>query len=89
MKKRRPRAATTGRSSITAINYLRPGDTLMVTKLDRLARSIPDLGKYIERIEAQGATVRVLNLELDTATATGRLMMTVIGKEASLNSSVR
>ena len=51
----------------------------MVCRLDRLARSTAHLLQVVEKIEAKGATFRVLNLNLDTATATGRLMLTLIG----------
>src|SRR4051812_27439658 len=57
-----------------ALDYLRDGDTLVVTKLDRLARSVRDLVAIIDRIEAKGAALRILAMNLDTATPTGRLM---------------
>jgi DNA invertase Pin-like site-specific DNA recombinase len=63
----------------TAIEFAREGDTLMVTKLDRLARSVIHLGKIIETLEAKGAALRILNLGVDTATPTGRLMLNVLG----------
>ena len=55
----------------TALDYLREGDVLTVTKLDRLARSVADLCKIVERIEAEGASLRILTMNLDTATPTG------------------
>lgn len=65
-----------------ALDYLRDGDVLVVTKLDRLARSMGDLVRIVERIEAKGAALRILAMNLDTATATGRLMLNVIGSIA-------
>lgn len=65
-----------------AIDYLRDGDSLVVTKLDRLARSMRDLLAIVDRIEAKGAGLRILNMNLDTSTATGRLMLNVIGSVA-------
>jgi DNA invertase Pin-like site-specific DNA recombinase len=65
-----------------AIEYLRDGDSLVVTKLDRLARSMRDLLGIVDRIEAKGAGLRILNMNLDTSTATGRLMLNVIGSVA-------
>ena len=44
-----------------ALDWLREGDVLVVTKLDRLARSVRDLLKIIERIEAKGASLRILD----------------------------
>ena len=55
---------------------------LIVTKLDRLARSVADLCKIVEKIEAKGASLRILAMNLDTATPTGRLMLNVIGSVA-------
>src|SRR6266568_7608833 len=55
------------------------GDTLIVTKLDRLARSTAHLLEIAERVEAKGANLSILNLGADTSTATGKLMFTIIG----------
>lgn len=65
-----------------AIDYLRDADTLIVTRLDRLARSVADLLAITERIEAKGASLRILNLNLDTNTATGKLMLNLVGSIA-------
>ena len=62
-----------------AIDYLRRGDTLVVTKLDRLARSTQHLLSIAEKVKAKGANLQVLNLGMDTSTATGKLLFTVIG----------
>lgn len=65
-----------------ALDYLREGDTLIVTKLDRLARSVGDLLTITQAIEAKGGSLRILNLNLDTETATGKLMLNLIGSIA-------
>jgi DNA invertase Pin-like site-specific DNA recombinase len=65
-----------------AIDYLRDGDSLVVTKLDRLARSMRDLIAIKDRIEARGAGLRILAMNLDTTTATGKLMLNVLGSVA-------
>lgn len=62
-----------------AIDYLREGDSLVVTKLDRLARSLTDLHKLVETIEAKGATLNVLNQAIDTSTSSGKLMFSMLG----------
>ena len=61
------------------LDFVREGDVLVVTRLDRLARSTAHLLQIVETIEKKGAALRVLDLNLDTATATGRLMLTLIG----------
>lgn len=65
-----------------AIDFVREGDILIVTKLDRLARSIADLWSLIERLQAKRVALRILNLGLDTNTATGKLMLNVVGAVA-------
>jgi len=63
----------------TALDYLRDGDTLVVTKLDRLARSTADLIDIDKRIQDRKASLRILDLDLDTSTAQGKLLFTMIG----------
>lgn len=65
-----------------ALDYVREGDVLVVTKLDRLARSMRDLLSIVEAIDRKKATLRVLAMNLDTATATGKLMLNVLGSVA-------
>ena len=66
-----------------ALDYVREGDTFTVTKLDRLARSVGDLLAIVARLERRKVSLRVLSMSgsqpLDTGTATGRLMLAVIG----------
>jgi DNA invertase Pin-like site-specific DNA recombinase len=66
-----------------ALDYVREGDSFTVTKLDRLARSVIDLLAIVDRLQAKKVNLRVLSMSgtqpLDTSTATGRLMLAVIG----------
>jgi len=61
-----------------AMDFAREGDTLVVAKLDRLARSVTHMGTIIETLEAKGVALRILNLGIDTATPTGKLMLNVL-----------
>ena len=70
------------------LNYVRKGDILVVTKLDRLARSTKDLLSIVELIEKKGVSLKVLNINLDTSTATGKLMLTMLGAIAGEGMSV-
>lgn len=63
----------------SALDYVREGDVFMVTKLDRLARSTKHLLEIVERLEAKGVSLRVLNINLDTSNPTGKLMLTMLG----------
>src|SRR5271169_1625443 len=62
-----------------AIDFVREEDALVVCKLDRLARSIKDLWTIIDRLKANGVSLRVLNLGIDTGSATGKLILSVLG----------
>ena len=62
-----------------ALDFIRDGDTLVVAKLDRLARSVAHLCQIMDTINGKGAALRILNLGIDTATPTGKLMLTVLG----------
>ena len=63
----------------SALEFIREGDVFVVTKLDRLARSITDLMAILQALGRKGVAVRILNLGMDTQTPTGKLMLTVLG----------
>lgn len=68
-----------------AIKSLRQGDKLVVTKLDRLARSVRHLGDLLETLEAKGAGLVILSMggqQVDTTTATGKMMLNVMASVA-------
>jgi DNA invertase Pin-like site-specific DNA recombinase len=69
-----PRAELEG-----AVEFMREDDTLVVTKLDRLARSVPHLVEITRRLEEQGIGLVILDLGIDTATPSGKLVLNVIG----------
>jgi DNA invertase Pin-like site-specific DNA recombinase len=75
-----------------ALDYIREGDVLVVTKLDRLARSMRDLMDIVDKVKAKGAALRILNMagggNLDTGTPTGRLMLNVLGSVAEFERSM-
>ena len=62
-----------------ALDFLREGDVLVVTKLDRLARSVKHLLDITERLAAKGAALRIIGMGIDTGTPNGRLMLTLLG----------
>ncbi len=62
-----------------ALEFVREGDMLVVTRLDRLARSMVDLMRLIQTLEHKTVGLRVLNLGMDTHTPTGKLMLTMLG----------
>lgn len=71
-----------------AIDYLREGDTLVVTKLDRLARSTAHLLELVETIRVKGAHLKILDMDLDTSTPTGELLLTMVAAIATFERKV-
>lgn len=65
-----------------ALDYAREGDTLIVTRLDRLGRSTLDTLKTLQAIDEKGVRVQALDLDLDTQTPAGRLVISVIASLA-------
>ncbi len=61
---------------------LRQGDVLVVTKLDRLARSVHHLGEILKHLDKVGAGLNILGMGIDSTTAGGRLMLNVLGSVA-------
>lgn len=62
-----------------ALDFVREGDTFVVTKIDRLARSIGNLIEILDVLEKKNVGLKILNLGMDTKTPTGKLMVTVLG----------
>ena len=73
-----------------ALQYLREGDTLIVTRLDRLARSVVDLHRTVEQIIAKGADIRALEQSgVDTSTSSGKLTLAILGAVAEFETDIR
>lgn len=63
-----------------ALKYMRKGDTLVVTKIDRLARSVRDLNDIVATLKEKGVNIRFLaNPDMNTESANGKLMLSVLG----------
>ena len=71
-----------------ALDYIREGDTLVVTKLDRLARSVGHLLDITKEIEAKGSSLRILDIAIDTSTPNGRLMLNLLGSIAQFEREI-
>lgn len=65
------------------LDYVREGDTVVVTKIDRIARSTKHLLEVVETLERKKVTFRVLNINLDSSTPTGRLMVVMLAAIAT------
>jgi DNA invertase Pin-like site-specific DNA recombinase len=65
-----------------ALEFVREGDVFVVTKLDRLARSVAGFIKIVGDLERKKVALRILALGLDTSTATGRLTLNIFSSVA-------
>ena len=80
-----------GRPELKAcLEYLREGDTLLVTKLDRLARSTPDLYRIVSELVQRGVAFKVVDdPSIDTSTRTGKLIMGILALIAEFENDIR
>ena len=86
------KSATTrqGRTELaTILDFIRAGDVLVVTRLDRLARSVADLSNIVAELEAKGAKLRILNASIDTSTASGKAFLGMLGVFAEFETNLR
>jgi DNA invertase Pin-like site-specific DNA recombinase len=74
-----------GRSELeTILDFIRPGDTLVVVKLDRLGRSTRDVLNLVHELDQRGAALRILEPDVSTAGPLGRMVLTVLGMVAEM-----
>ena len=66
------------------LEYVREGDTLVVTRFDRLARSTLHLCQLAEQLQEKGVNLKVIDQSIDTGDATGRLLFNMLGRSHSL-----
>lgn len=81
---------TVGRQELdTILAFLRTNDTLMVTRIDRLARSVADLEKIVEALKAKGAFLRATEQAVDTSTPAGIAFLQMLGVFAQFETAIR
>lgn len=85
------RSGTTGkRPQLQAcLDYLREGDSLVVTRLDRLARSTLHLCQIADELQRKEVNLQVLDQSIDTGDATGRLLFNMLGAIAQFETEIR
>jgi len=71
------------------LDYVRDGDVLVITKLDRLARSTLDLHKIVEQLNSKNVGFKVLDHSIDTTTKEGRLMFSILASIAEFETELR
>lgn len=73
---------------LAMIDYCREGDVIVCTKLDRIGRSTRDVLDILAKLEAKGVAFRCLNINLDTATPTGKMMITMLAAVATFEREI-
>jgi len=88
-EKRSGRQADSRPELQSCLAFLREGDTLVVSRLDRMARSILDLAKIADQLKKKGVALKVLDQALDTGTSEGRLMFSLLASFAEFENDIR
>lgn len=87
---KRSGATTAGREQLKNIlDFLREGDVLMVTRIDRLARSIGGLQDIVRAVKARGASLKATEQPIDTGTAAGKCFLDMLGVFAEFETNLR
>ena len=79
-----------GRTELAVLlEFLRPGDTLVVTRVDRLARSIKDLQDIVSLLKERGVTLQATEQSIDTHSASGKAFLDMLGVFAECETNLR
>ena len=82
--------STKGRAELTTVlDFLRKGDVLAVTRVDRLARSIADLQDIVRALKEKGATLKATEQPIDMTTAAGKCFLDMLGVFAEFETNLR
>jgi DNA invertase Pin-like site-specific DNA recombinase len=79
-----------GRTELQIVlNFIQKGDELVVTRIDRLARSIGDLQDIVRTLKAKGASLRATEQPIDTSRAAGKAFLDMLGVFAEFETNLR
>src|SRR5580692_1584777 len=82
--------STQGRAELrTVLDFIGKGDVLLVTRVDRLARSIGDLQDIVRTLKARGASLKATEQPIDTGTAAGKCFLDMLGVFAEFETNLR
>lgn len=88
-EKRSGRQADSRPQLQACLQFVREGDTLVISRLDRMARSILDLAKIADQLKTKEVTLKVLDQAIDTGTSEGRLMFSLLASFAEFENDIR
>ena len=79
-----------GRTELQVLlDFVQPGDALVVTRIDRLARSLKDLEDIVHELKGRGVTLRATEQPVDTGTAAGKAFLDMLGVFAEFETNLR
>ncbi len=79
-----------GRTELQVLlDFVQPGDTLVVTRIDRLARSLKDLQDIVHELKQKGVALRATEQPVDTTTAAGKAFLDMLGVFAEFETNLR
>ena len=79
-----------GRTELQVLlDFVQPGDTLVVTRIDRLARGLRDLQDIVHELKAKGVALRATEQPVDTSTASGKPFLDMLGVFAEFETNLR
>jgi DNA invertase Pin-like site-specific DNA recombinase len=79
-----------GRTELQSLlEFLRPGDALVITRIDRLARSMKDLQDIVHELKEKGVALRATEQPIDTGTAAGKAFLDMLGVFAEFETNLR
>lgn len=88
-EKRSGRQADSRPELQACLQFVREGDTLVISRLDRMARSILDLAKIADQLKTKGVVLRVIDQAINTGTSEGRLMFSLLASFAEFENDIR
>lgn len=87
---KRSGTTVTGRKELNDIlDFVREGDTLVVTRVDRLARSVADLQDIVQTLQSKGAALKATEQPIDTSTAAGKAFLSMLAVFAEFETDLR
>ena len=90
LEEKRSGTTTEGREELSRLlAFIREGDTLMVTRIDRLARSVGDLEKIVQDLRKRGVHLRAVDQPIDTSTPAGTAFLQMLGVFAQFETAIR
>lgn len=83
-------SSTKGRTELaTVLDFMRRGDVLVVTRIDRLARSVADLQQIVLALKSKGVSLKATEQPIDTSTSAGKAFFDMLGVFAEFETSLR